>query len=136
MSRLLWMDEIHFAPPKNHGKPLFVGILQHHSRGFLGGAGFRLWSGLFCCFVEGTPFQVGVQGKPEEKHLFFVWGPYFESDPNPFFGMVLNSKDSFWPKGASPSKTHAPRQFKLSSNRGTQKKGLRAKEITSFWLHQ
>ena len=25
---LLWMDEIHFAPLRNHGKPLFVGIYR------------------------------------------------------------------------------------------------------------
>ena len=31
---ILWMDEIHFAPLGNHGKPLFVGKKQgnHHSR--------------------------------------------------------------------------------------------------------
>ena len=25
---VLWMDEIHFAPLGNHGKPLFVGIYR------------------------------------------------------------------------------------------------------------
>ena len=83
------MDEIHFAPLGNHGKPWLVGIYRRIKfQGFLGGAGFRpstvgeanghpafvrcwyqLWAGCgyLChgwdgCIFEGTNFGVAKLG--------------------------------------------------------------------------